>query len=1077
MAEQVLGALHELLRGLDRAEPELVRELASERPGELYEGLLAVLMRLVFILYAEDRDLIPSKTDARARALYDENYSVRGLFSKLVEDAAIFPDTMDERLGGWGRLIALFRLVHKGDAYGWIKGRGGKLFDPDAFLFLEGRKNVEDAPRILKVPDGFVLRMLEGLMTIDNRRGNGQQKRARERLSYRTLDVEQIGSVYETVMGFTVETATGSTIAIKAGKKNNVPVFVNLDALAGKSGAARLKWLKEKADRDKFPGRVETAIKAAQSASELAVAFASVVDRRGIPNEAPVPAGTPILQPTHERRRTGSHYTPRSLTEPIVRHALEPAFDRLGPDAKPEDILDLKVCDPAMGSGAFLVEACRALGARLKEAWARWPETRPKIPADEDEELHAKRLVAQRCLYGVDKNPMATDLAKLSLWLATLARDHEFEFVDHALKSGDSLVGLTNAQMEAAHWDEDTPDLGLTRELVSARIKQSIKLRDEIRNAPDHELRFMQECRHGELEKLLQQPRTIGDAVISAFFAGAKPKARETERARIEMLITAAGGADQEKLRQAAARLQIGEHSVRPFHWHLEFPEVFQHRNPGFDVIIGNPPFLGGSRVSANLAAGYSAWLLTQNEKAHGNADLVAHFFLRAFNLVRSGGAFGMIATNTIGQGDTRDTGLASILQRGGTIFHATRRLKWPGDAAVVVSVLHIRKGSTVTPVLDGRTVERISAYLVDGDLDVSPGRLAANAELAFNGVKIYGQGFLFDDGEASKGTTSSLASMSELICKNPRNAERIFPYIGGEEVNNDPKHEHHRYVIRLEDLTLAEADGEFHDLLEIVRMLVKPERDQLADNADGRRRKQFWWKWGRDTPALHRAIAGLPRIFVNSSKAAPQYAIACLPNGMIYSQNLNVFAFFTMASFCSLQSRTHEMWARFFGSTLEDRLAYGISDCFVTFPFPLDFNLLPDLEKAGQLYHQNRAALMVARNEGLTKIYNRFHDPAETAPDIVTLRELHAAMDGAVLRAYGWNDLAAAARAVYLNQANEADHKYQGRYFWPADFRDKVLSRLLNLNAARAEEERRAGLTPAKSDETGTDISAGSEE
>ena len=98
-------------------------------------------------------------------------------------------------------------------------------------------------------------------------------------------------------------------------------------------------------------------------------------------------------------------------------------------------MLDLKVCDPAMGSGAFLVEACRALGERLVQAWTRWPETRPTIPPDEDEELHARRLVAQRCLYGVDKNPLATDLARLSLWLATLARDHEFTFLDHALKS------------------------------------------------------------------------------------------------------------------------------------------------------------------------------------------------------------------------------------------------------------------------------------------------------------------------------------------------------------------------------------------------------------------------------------------------------------------------------------------------------------------------------------------------------------------------------------------------------------------------------------------------------------------
>ena len=114
LAEQVLGALHELLRGLDSAEPALIRELATSRPDHLYEGLLTVLMRLVFVLYAEDRDLLPSRSDARAREIYETSYSVRGLYAKLTEDATLNPDTMDERRGGWGGLLALFRLIHKG---------------------------------------------------------------------------------------------------------------------------------------------------------------------------------------------------------------------------------------------------------------------------------------------------------------------------------------------------------------------------------------------------------------------------------------------------------------------------------------------------------------------------------------------------------------------------------------------------------------------------------------------------------------------------------------------------------------------------------------------------------------------------------------------------------------------------------------------------------------------------------------------------------------------------------------------------------------------------------------------------
>ena len=116
LAEQVLGALHELLRGMTAAEPALIQELARDRPQHLYEGLLAVLMRLVFLLYAEDRELLPSATNAMAKSLYDENYSVRGLYGRLVEDAALNPDTMDERRGGWGGLLALFRMITRATA-------------------------------------------------------------------------------------------------------------------------------------------------------------------------------------------------------------------------------------------------------------------------------------------------------------------------------------------------------------------------------------------------------------------------------------------------------------------------------------------------------------------------------------------------------------------------------------------------------------------------------------------------------------------------------------------------------------------------------------------------------------------------------------------------------------------------------------------------------------------------------------------------------------------------------------------------------------------------------------------------
>src|SRR4051812_23311480 len=148
LAEQALGAMHELLRGLDAAEPALIRELARSRPDHLYEGLLTVLLRLVFVLYAEDRDLLSSRTDGRARQIYECSYSVRRLYARLVEDAALNPGTMDGRRGGWGRLLALFRLIHRGHSCQFMPARGGKLFDPGEFSFLEGCAAPGEAPRV-----------------------------------------------------------------------------------------------------------------------------------------------------------------------------------------------------------------------------------------------------------------------------------------------------------------------------------------------------------------------------------------------------------------------------------------------------------------------------------------------------------------------------------------------------------------------------------------------------------------------------------------------------------------------------------------------------------------------------------------------------------------------------------------------------------------------------------------------------------------------------------------------------------------------------------------------------------------
>ena len=181
----------------------------------------------------------------------------------------------------------------------------------------------------------------------------------------------------------------------------------------------------------------------------------------------------------------------------------------------------------------------------------------------------------------------------------------------------------------------------------------------------------------------------------------------------------------------------------------------------------------------------------------------------------------------------------------------------------------------------------------------------------------------------------------------------------------------------------------------------------------------------------------------------------------MVYSEQLIVFPFDTYTAFCTLQSRPHEIWARFLGSSMKDDLRYTPSDCFETFPFPDEWNTHPDLERAGTDYYRFRADLMVRHDEGLTKTYNRFHDPDETAPDIAKLRDLHTTMDRAVLDAYGWTDIPTACEFLLDYEIDEEDwgtRKKPYRYRWPDEIRDEVLARLLELNAERSEAEQRAG-------------------
>ncbi len=328
---------------------------------------------------------------------------------------------------------------------------------------------------------------------------------------------------------------------------------------------------------------------------------------------------------------------------------------------------------------------------------------------------------------------------------------------------------------------------------------------------------------------------------------------------------------------------------------------------------------------------------------------------------------------------------------------------------------------------------------------------------------------------------------MHRLIAKDPRNAERVFPYLGGEEVNTDPHHAHRRWVIDFSDFPLGRREmdktwavmsrseraqcratglvpldypepvaEEWPDLLEVVKERVKPIR--LDDKRESYRR--LWWQFCERRTALRRAISHLERVQI-LSRVSAFTGIATISTGSICAESTVVFADDRPSFRAILQSRLHEVWAAFLSSSLKSDLRYGPSDCFENFPFPSSFDTDDRLAVAGTDYHEFRAAMMTSSNKGLTKILGQFHKQSVRSADLVRLRALHNALDLAVLHAYGWHDLAEIASPVFLTPEEEPEYRYQKRLFWPAPFRDEVLARLLALNAERAAEETAAGLVP----------------
>jgi hypothetical protein len=484
----------------------------------------------------------------------------------------------------------------------------------------------------------------------------------------------------------------------------------------------------------------------------------------------------------------------------------------------------------------------------------------------------------------------------------------------------------------------------------------------------------------------------------------------------------------------------------------VEFPEAFLlgDGRAGFDAVIGNPPFVGGKKISGPFGSDYRSFCVERLAAGRrGNADLCAYFILRGARVAKQTATLGLLATNSISQGDTREVGLEALIADGCSIYRATPTRPWPGAANLEIAELWVaRKAWNAPRLLDGAEVVGINSYLRSSTESERPFPLAANNGGSFIGNYVLGMGFILQPSEAE-----------ELIRRNPRNADVVMPYLNGEDLNSSPTQCPSRYVINFRDSS-EDVARTYPECWDIVERKVKPERQRRTDEGDYVLRSplpQRYWQFAERQPALHARLAGRTHALVRA-RIANVHAVAWVPTTWVFNEKTVAFP---DGEFAVIQSSIHEAWAREYASTLRRDMAYTPTECYQTFPLPPKRVGAADVEAE---YCAERSVLMKANGYGLTKLYGRMNTASNR--DAERLRELHIHLDRVVAASYGWTD---------LDLGHGFHETRQGvRFTMSERARREVLSRLLKLNHERhAEEVKRGdqsnGKTRGKSKGSGT--------